>query len=59
LTSRSLPATEQKTQLTWRIDADVVEFFKHTGKRYQTKINAVLLAYVKAHNNTDERKANE
>jgi uncharacterized protein (DUF4415 family) len=29
----------------------VVEFFKHTGKRYQTKINAVLRAYVEAHKN--------
>jgi uncharacterized protein (DUF4415 family) len=45
----SLPITEQKTQITLRIDSDVVEFFKHTGKRYQTKINAVLRAYVEAH----------
>jgi len=45
----SLPGTEQKTQITLRIDSDVVEFFKHTGKRYQTKINAVLRAYVEAH----------
>jgi uncharacterized protein (DUF4415 family) len=47
----SLPTTEQKTQITLRIDSDVVEFFKHTGKRYQTKINAVLRAYVEAHKN--------
>jgi len=46
-----LPSTEQKTQITLRIDSDVVEYFKHTGKRYQTKINAVLRAYVEAHKN--------
>ena len=47
----SMPTTEQKTQITLRIDSDVVEFFKHTGKRYQTKINAVLRAYVEANKN--------
>jgi uncharacterized protein (DUF4415 family) len=31
--------------------SDVVEYFKHTGKRYQTKINAVLRAYLEAHKN--------
>lgn len=42
----SLPET--KKQITLRIDSDVVEFFRHTGKRYQTRINAVLRAYVEA-----------
>lgn len=42
----SLPET--KTQITLRIDADVIDFFKHTGRRYQTRINAVLRAYVDA-----------
>ena len=31
------------------IDAEVLEFFKHTGKRYQSRINAVLRSYVDAH----------
>lgn len=43
------PIPEQKAQITLRIDADVIDFFKHTGKRYQTRINAVLRAYVEAH----------
>ena len=43
------PIQEQKTQITLRIDADVIDFFKHAGKRYQTRINAVLRAYVEAH----------
>jgi uncharacterized protein (DUF4415 family) len=42
-----LPNTKQ--QITLRLDAEVLEFFKHTGKRYQSRINAVLRAYVEAH----------
>ncbi|MFY9260043.1 MAG: BrnA antitoxin family protein [Gallionella sp.] len=42
------PIAEHKTQVTLRIDSDVIDFFKHTGKRYQTRINAVLRAYVEA-----------
>jgi uncharacterized protein (DUF4415 family) len=38
-----------KKQITLRIDGDVLEFFKHEGSRYQTRINAVLRAYVEAH----------
>lgn len=42
-----LPRT--KKQITLRIDAEVLEFFKHTGKRYQSRMNAVLRSYVDAH----------
>ena len=42
----ALPGAKQ--QITLRIDADVLDFFRHTGKRYQTRINAVLRAYVNA-----------
>ncbi len=38
-----------KQQITLRIDTDVLEFFRHTGRRYQTRINAVLRSYVEAH----------
>ena len=41
-----------KKQLTLRLDADVVEFFKHltpNGGGYQTSINQALRDYVKAH----------
>ncbi|MBR4876474.1 MAG: BrnA antitoxin family protein [Rhodocyclaceae bacterium] len=41
-----LPHT--KRQITLRIDAEVLEFFKRTGKRYQSRMNAVLRAYVEA-----------
>lgn len=42
-----LPQT--KRQITLRIDAEVLEFFKSTGTRYQSRINAVLRSYVEAH----------
>jgi len=41
-----LPPT--KKQITLRLDADVLSYFQNTGKRYQTRINAVLRAYVEA-----------
>ena len=42
-----LPQT--KRQITLRIDAEVLEFFKSTGTRYQSRMNAVLRSYVEAH----------
>ncbi len=38
-----------KQQITLRLDAEVLEFFKNTGARYQSRINAVLREYVRAH----------
>ena len=38
-----------KQQITLRLDADVLDFFRLTGKRYQTRINAVLRSYMEAH----------
>jgi uncharacterized protein (DUF4415 family) len=37
-----------KKLISLRIDEDVIDYFKHTGTRYQTRINAVLRSYVKA-----------
>ena len=47
LKAAELPAN--KRQITLRLDAEVLEFFKHMGARYQTRINAVLRAYVEAY----------
>ena len=41
--------TGNKKQVTVRLDADVLEFFKKTGVRYQSRINAALREYMKAH----------
>lgn len=45
--AEQLPHT--KKQITLRIDAEVLEFFKHAGPRYQSRMNAVLRSYVEAH----------
>ena len=34
-----------KTQLTLRVDSDVLEWYKKQGRGYQTKINMLLRAY--------------
>jgi uncharacterized protein (DUF4415 family) len=39
---------ENKQQITLRLDADVIEFFRSTGRRYQSRINAALREYVAA-----------
>ena len=39
--SALIPA-ENKQQITLRLDADVVSFFKRTGKRYQSRIMVAL-----------------
>ncbi|MFV0422233.1 BrnA antitoxin family protein [Oleidesulfovibrio sp.] len=36
---------QNKKQVTLRLDADVLEWFRKQGKGYQTTINAVLKAY--------------
>ena len=45
----ALVPTENKQQVTLRLDADVLDFFKQTGKRYQSRINAALREYIAAH----------
>ena len=39
-----------KRQISLRIDEDILDFFKQKGSRYQTKMHAVLRAYVDACN---------
>jgi uncharacterized protein (DUF4415 family) len=39
---------ETKERLTVRFDKDIVDFFQRQGKGYQTRMNAVLRAYVNA-----------
>lgn len=46
---RGLKPVSRKTQLTLRIDSDVLEWYKNQGAGYQTKINALLRAYMEAH----------
>ena len=39
----------KKEQVTLRVDSDVLRWFRSQGKGYQTKINDLLRAYMKAH----------
>jgi uncharacterized protein (DUF4415 family) len=38
-----------KTQLTLRVDRDVVKWFKKQHRGYQTRINLLLRAYMQEH----------
>jgi uncharacterized protein (DUF4415 family) len=42
-----------KEQVTLRLDADVLHWFKQSGSGYQTRINAALRRFVEA----DDRRA--
>jgi len=45
---RGLKDKENKTQLTIRVDRDVLAWFKAQGRGYQTRINSLLRAYMEA-----------
>jgi uncharacterized protein (DUF4415 family) len=38
-----------KAAVSIRLDKDVIEWFKEHGRGYQTRINAVLRAYIETH----------
>ncbi len=46
---RGLKPVVRKKQLTLRVDSDVVDWYKKQGRGYQTRINALLRAYMKEH----------
>ena len=46
---RGLKPVGRKDQLTLRVDSDVVAWYKKQGSGYQTRINALLRAYMEAH----------
>lgn len=45
-----------KEQVTVRLDADILEWFKAHGRGYQTRMNAVLRSYYEAHKEEHELK---
>ena len=49
LVRRGLKPVPRKAQLTLRLDSDVLDWFRKQGQGYQTKINALLRAYMDAH----------
>jgi len=46
---RGFKPVARKAQLTLRVDGDVLEWYRKQGQGYQTKINALLRAYMDAH----------
>jgi uncharacterized protein (DUF4415 family) len=48
---RGLKPVVRKKQLTLRIDSDVVEWYRKQGSGYQTRINALLRAYMQEQKN--------
>lgn len=45
---RGLPAPTRKEAISLRLDAEVLDWFRARGPGYQTRINAVLRAYMEA-----------
>jgi len=46
---KGLKPIPRKTLLSLRIDSDVVEWFRSQGAGYQSRMNALLRAYMEAH----------
>ncbi len=46
---RGLKAVPKKLLLSLRLDSDVVEWFRRQGPGYQSRMNALLRAYMEAH----------
>ena len=46
---KGLKPVSHKSQITLRLDTEVLEWFKTQGRGYQTRINAILKSYKEAH----------
>ena len=47
-TDADIVLPEAKTRMTIRIDTDVYQFFKISGPKYQSRMNAVLKSYMES-----------
>ncbi len=47
----------RKKQVTLRLDADILSWFRSQGRGYQTKINSLLRAYITAQKKHSEKAA--
>lgn len=46
-----------KVPISLRVDADVLEFFRETGPRYQSRMNAVLRSYMERTSKSQSKSA--
>lgn len=54
-TNASAEMPKPKAVLNMRVDRDVLDYFRKTGRGYQTRINAVLRAFVEARQRTGSK----
>ena len=54
---QGLKPVARKSQLTLRLDSDVLTWFKAQGRGYQTRINSLLRAYMEAHREHSKHRA--
>jgi len=47
---------EPKERVTMRLDKEVLDWFRKGGKGYQTRMNAVLRAYMEARTSSSEKR---
>jgi uncharacterized protein (DUF4415 family) len=52
---KKLKPVPRKSQVTLRIDEEILTWFKKQGTGYQTRINSLLKAYKEAHQNKSGR----
>ena len=57
-TKEIITLPQKKDSITLRIDHDVLEFFKHQGRGYQTLINAILKTYAHTKQKKHPKEAN-
>jgi uncharacterized protein (DUF4415 family) len=53
-TDAVMPGQLRKTLISLRVDPEVLDFFKAQGPGYQTRINAVLQAYMQVKKEMDQ-----
>ncbi len=46
---KGLEPVTRKSLLSLRVDSDVLQWFRAQGRGYQSRMNALLRAYMKAH----------
>jgi len=51
---RGLKARPKKVQITFRLEEDVLAWFRSQGAGYQTQMNNLLRAYMEAHNQQEQ-----
>jgi uncharacterized protein (DUF4415 family) len=57
IVKRGLDTPRAKQLLSLRVDSDVLEWFRAQGRGYQSRMNAILRAYMDAHRRGGSKRA--